>query len=198
MQVQKIRNGRVECWDPLYQAAYNTVLHETVRADYRKRFEYYEYLDIVDEAFYLCYAQLERYRGWSRFSGWVGGYARNITRNRCSRERTRWKYHGLARTENIRMMESCDPVTILICRERNACLWKAFFEMDPIDRTIVSDRIFEGKSFAGIAQELCLSRKETLQRYGVSMNYLRQHFVQYYSGCVTEDEKNANIAWRVT
>lgn len=196
MLVQEMRNGRVECWDLLYKAAYNTVLRCAVSADYWKRFEYHEYRDIVDEAFYLCYAQLERYCGWSKFSGWVGGYARNIIRNRYSRERTRRKYHGEMSAENARQMENCDPVIILIRRERNACLWKAFCEMDPTDQTILSGRILDGKSFAAIARELHLSRKETLRRYGLSVIYLRKRFAEYYCGSTTEEREDVSIAWR--
>lgn len=196
MLAQEIRNGRVECWDLLYKAAYDTVLRCTVSADHRKQFEYHEYRDIVDEAFYLCYAQLERYRGWSKFSGWVGGYAKNITRNRCSRERTRRKYHGVMRSEKMRQMETCDPVVILIRQERNSCLWKAFYEMDSMDQTILRGRILDGKSFAAIARELRLSRKETLRRYGLSAIYLRKRFTEYYCGSATGEKEDVNIEWR--
>lgn len=188
MQVQRILNGEDDCWDLLYNAAYNAVLRCVVRADHKKRFEYYEYRDIVDEAFYLCYAQLERYRGWSKFSGWVSGYAKNITRNRCTRESTRRKHAYSQREKSIRQMESNDPESILIRQERNACLWKAFFEMNSMDQAILSGRILEGKSFAAIGRELHLSRKETLQRYGVAVNCLRKAFARYYCGCIEEEE----------
>ena len=42
-----------------------------------------DYCEIADEAFALCYEQLDRYQGLSQFSGWVGGYSKNITRTRC-------------------------------------------------------------------------------------------------------------------
>lgn len=38
-----------------------------------------DYCEIADEAFALCYEQLDRYQGLSQFSGWVGGYSKNIT-----------------------------------------------------------------------------------------------------------------------
>lgn len=196
IQVQKILNGRVECWDLLYKAAYNTVLCCAVSADHRKRFEYHEYRDIVDEAFYLCYAQLDRYRGWSKFLGWVSGYAKNITRNRYARESTRRKHAYLQHEKSIRQMESNDPANILMRRERNACLWRAFFEMNSMDQTILSGRILDGKSFAAIGWELHLSRKETLQRYGVAVNCLRKAFARYYCGYI-EEEETVNIVWRV-
>ena len=63
IQVQKILNGETECWDALYNTAYHTVLRCVIATDCEKRFAYHEYRDIVDEAFYLCYAQLERYCG---------------------------------------------------------------------------------------------------------------------------------------
>lgn len=43
-----------------------------------------DYCEIADEAFALCYEQLDRYQGLSQFSGWVGGYSKNITRHPLS------------------------------------------------------------------------------------------------------------------
>ena len=193
-QVQQILNGETECWDMLYNTAYHTVLRCVIATDCQKRFEHHEYRDIVDEAFYLCYAQLERYCGWSKFSGWVSGYAKNITRNRHSRDHTRQKYTYAQGQRNRWRMENCDPLSILIRQERNACLWRAFYEMSSVDQIILSERILNRETFAAIGKELHLTRKEVLRRYGAAANRLRGNFVRYYCGC---DANTAAPAWRI-
>lgn len=181
-QVQNILNGQEEYWDLLYKSSYAVVSRCATRADYQNLFAYGEYRDIVDEAFALCYADLARYEGRSRFAYWVGGYARNITRNRCDRERTRQRNLGTLKTAAKQHMTNSDPMRILIRRETYRCLWRAFYELDVKDREIVALRVFREMKFREIGEEVRLSRKEVLLRYGRAVVELREHYLRYDRG----------------
>lgn len=185
-QVQEIMKGAEELWEPLYSASYHMVLQCAAKADYSHLLGPPDYRDITDEAFALCYAQLERYRGRSRFSRWVGGYAKNITRNRCSRERTRRRNQRLLEDAADARMDGCDPLLILIRLERDQCLWRAFYELSETDRRIVESRLFENTAPRAIARELDMTRREVLRRYDAALVSLRWNFNRYYHICPTE------------
>lgn len=178
-QVQNILNGQEEYWDLLYKSSYETVSHIVTKTDYKKLLGYGEHRDIIDEAFALCYADLARYEGRSRFAYWVKGYAKNITRNRCARESIRQRKLGTLQTAAKQHMLDCDPMLILIRREKYQCLWRAFYELAPEDREIIALRVFEDMKFRDIGIMVHLTRKETLRRYGNTIVELRQRFKQY-------------------
>lgn len=179
-QVQKILGGAQELWDPLYQAVYQIVVRCAAKADHNRLLKSDDYRDITDEAFTTCYTQLERYKGWSRFSYWVGGYAKNITRNRCARELTKIRNKKLLENAASCQMAYCDPLLTLIRLERDQFLWKAFFDLPIIDQKIVAARIFKNIAPRTLAHDLQLSRKEVLTRYDLAIIILRLHYRRYY------------------
>lgn len=179
-QVQKILNGAQELWDPLYQASYEIVVQCAVKTDHNRLLKSDDYRDITDEAFTTCYTQLDRYKGWSRFSYWVGGYAKNITRNRCARELTKIRNQKLLENAAICQMAYCDPLLTLIRLEQDQFLWKAFFDLPAIDQKIVAARIFKNTAPKTLAHDLQLSRKEILMRYNLAIIVLRLHYRRYY------------------
>ena len=81
-----------------------------------------DYCEIADEAFALCYEQLDRYQGLSQFSGWVGGYSKNITRTRCRQVLTGLRYRRQLYEVSTGRMRDWDPLWILIRLERYYCL----------------------------------------------------------------------------
>ena len=174
-QVQCILKGDEENWETLYRGAYGIVFSYVMRVDVQKLFRHEEYCDIVDEAFALCYAQLDRYPYW------VGGYAKNITRNRCAKESRKQKQQGTLERAASQRIRMSDPMLVLLQRERNAILWNAFYQLDRLDQNILSMRILEENSFAAIARELRLARKEVICRYGVSVASLHQRLIRDYA-----------------
>lgn len=187
-QAQNVLSGKTEYWELLCKSAYAAVMRSAERADYQKLFQYEDYRDMTDEAFALCYAQLDRYEGRSRFVYWVSGFARNISRNRSTRERTRRKNLGTLQTAAQQHMENWDPMRILIRRQRDNCLWRAFSELDSVDQRILWERIPEDRTYGEIAERTGLRRREVLRRYGKAAVELRRRFVVYNNG--SED-------WRV-
>ena len=127
--VQNILQGAEGLWDSLYAASYSTVINCARDEDYLKMLGPADYHEIADEAFARCYTQLERYRGLSRFCYWVGGYARNITKNRYSKEQTKQRNHILLVNAAKRHMKNYDPLPIIVRLERDQCLWKAFNDL---------------------------------------------------------------------
>ena len=179
--VQKILDGNQDLWDELYRTSHPAVLRSAAAADYRRMLNSAEYHEIADEAFARCYEQLDRYRGLSRFERWVGGYAKNITRNRCARELTRIRNRRLLEDAANRRMNGCDPLLILIRLERDRCLWRAFFDLSPVDRRIVWSSILENMAPKVWARELHLTKKEVRRRYEDALVVLRWNFNRYYS-----------------
>ena len=123
-QVQRILHGEEGCWEQLYQNAYPIVRSFARQNDWKCLLLSQDYDDITDEAFARCYGNLERYRGESRFSTWVCGYAKNITRNRCSRQHTRLRNKGhledLARNQ-MHVIQCCDCYTLDQSNSSSSC-----------------------------------------------------------------------------
>lgn len=180
-RVQEILQGAEEPWEQLYKNAYQSVHSCARQSDWKHLLLSKDYDDIVDEAFTRCYEHLERYRGESRFSTWVGGYARNIARNRCSRQQTRLKNKGHLEDLARNQMAACDPYFVLLRCERDNCLWRAFFDLDEVDQEIVRRRVFEDDAPRLIAKDLHMTRKEVLNRFEYAKVTLRQLFLYYYN-----------------
>ena len=138
-----------------------------------------DYCEIADEAFALCYEQLDRYQGLSQFSGWVGGYSKNITRTRCRQVLTGLRYRRQLYEVSTGRMRDWDPLWILIRLERYYCLWKAISDISETSQRILEARILEKLSLRAIAQELNLTQREVKTRYEATCNVVRTRFLRY-------------------
>lgn len=179
-KVQSILLGNAEHWDTLYNSAYKTVVRCAANADQFHLLGHCDYLDAADHAFALCFEQLDRYRGLSRFSYWVGGYARNIVRNRCSKELVRLRKQDMLYHRTAEKMNYCDPQLLIIRLERDACLWRAFFDLPVLDQWIIRALLFEEITLKILARSTVLTRKEILYRYETALVFLKMQFIHYY------------------
>ena len=179
-QVQKILQGAADLWGELYENAYKKVHSCARQSDRARLLRWQDYDDITDEAFTRCYAHLERYRGESRFSTWVCGYAKNIARDRCARRLTRLRKTGHLEELARNQMAACDPYFVLLRCERDDCLWRAFFDLDGVDREIVQRRVLEDDAPGAIAGDLELTRKEVLRRFERAKAAMRRRYLHYY------------------
>ena len=149
-QVQEfLKSGDPELWKALYESAYEIVYQCAYGMDFCRVLGPDDYCEIADEAFALCYEQLDRYQGLSQFSGWVGGY------------------------------RDWDPLWILIRLERYYCLWKAISDISETSQRILEARILEKLSLRAIAQELNLTQREVKTRYEAACNVVRTRFLRY-------------------
>lgn len=180
-RVQEVLQGAEEPWEQLYKNAYQKVLGFARQTDWKNILQPQDYDEIVDEAFARCYEHLDRYRGESRFSTWVGGYAKNIARNRCSRQQTRLRNKGHLEDLARNQMANSDPYFVLLRYERDNCLWGAFFDLDETDQEIVKRRVLENDAPRQIARELQMTRKEVLNRYECAKVTMRRLFLYYYN-----------------
>lgn len=180
-RVQEILQGAEEPWEQLYKNAYQSVHSCARQSDWKHLLLSQDYDDIVDEAFARCYEHLDRYRGESRFSTWVGGYAKNIARNRCSRQQTCVRNKGHLEDLARNQMATCDPYFVLLRCERDNCLWRAFFDLDEVDQEIIRRRVFEDDAPRLIAKDLHMTRKEVLNRFEYAKVIMRRLFLFYYN-----------------
>ena len=181
-QVQALLQGAEELWEQLYKNAYRSVHRCARQSDWLSLFCAQDYDDITDEAFARCYEHLDRYRGESRFSTWVGGYAKNIARNRYSRQQTQLRNKGHLEDLARNQMATCDPYFVLLRCERDKCLWRAFFDLDGVDQEIIiRRRVFEDDAPRLIAKDLHMTRKEVLNRFEHAKVTMRQLFLYYYN-----------------
>lgn len=180
-QVQEVLQGAEELWEQLYKNAYQSVHSCARQSDWKSLLLSQDYDDIANEAFARCYEHLNRYRGESRFSTWVGGYAKNIVRNRCARQQTILRNKGHLEDLAKNQMVSCDPYFVLLRCERDNCLWRAFFGLDEVDQEIVRRRVFEDDAPRLIARDLHMTRKEVLNRFTHAKTIMRRLFLYYYN-----------------
>lgn len=179
-QVQEILAGNKQPWEHLYNSAYRTVIQCAKKADTIHLLSSGDYQDAVAQAFYLCLEQLSQYQGISRFAYWVGGYARNIIRNRCKRERTKIRNQSLLKQSAVLHIYKGNPLQILIYLEKCQCLQQAFTMLPPLEQKIVCSMILDNVTPRTIAREIKLSRKETMFRYQTAIVFLRKQFIHYY------------------
>ena len=138
-----------------------------------------EYREIADEAFARCYEQLERYQGRSRFSGWVGGYSKNITRTRCRQILTGMRYRRQLYERSTGRFMDWDPLWLLLRLERDACLWRAISDISETGWRILEARALEQLTFRDIARELQLTRREVQTRYEAVCTAVRRRYLRY-------------------
>lgn len=186
MLAQKVVQGSDEHWNNLYNTAYNYVVNRVSQIDYNNILNYHDYLDIADEAFATCYAQLERYEGRSRFLTWVGGYAVNIALNRRYRTALRLKRERLFQPANGFQQEFCDPLNIIVRKEQAERLWQAYYSTEPTDRRIIAARVFDRRTFKEIAMLSGFSRTETIRRYRAAIKSIAKMFLEYIGESVIE------------
>ena len=168
-QVQEfLKSGDPELWKALYESAYEIVYQCAYGMDFCRVLGPDDYCEIADEAFALCYEQLDRYQGLSQFSGWVGGYSKNITRTRCRQVLTGLRYRRQLYEVSTGRMRDWDPLWILIRLERYYCLWKAISDISETSQRILEARILEKLSLRAIAQAVqgSIRSSDTLIRYG--------------------------------
>lgn len=179
-RAKQILQGHLPIWDALYDASYTAVLCKARRTDTYHVLDEAEYRDIADEAFARCYAHLDRYRGDSAFAGWVKGYAKNITRRRIDRRWTQMRHHQTATLTCKQRQYACDPLTIVLHRERNAVLWRVMNELDAVDRRIVLLHVLDEQTFTRIAQHSACPRVDIFRRYRNALKTLRERFRELY------------------
>lgn len=180
--VQEILAGSLQSWDSLYSHAYCAVLRCASIADFPRLLCTADYRDAADEAFALCFQQLERYQGLSRFAYWVGGYARNLIRNRRRSELTR--VQGLNRLSRISALDMWgqDPLVILIRAERDHCLRHAFQELTAGEQRILWQRSVYCLSMRKLAQDLSLPVPEAARQHAAALQHLKERFLYHYYG----------------
>lgn len=179
-QVQEfLKSGDPELWKALYESAYEIVYQCAYGMDFCRVLGPDDYCEIADEAFALCYEQLDRYQGLSQFSGWVGGYSKNITRTRCRQVLTGLRYRRQLYEVSTGRMRDWDPLWFLIRLERYYCLWKAISDISETSQRILEARILEKLSLRAIAQELNLTQREVKTRYEAACNVVRTRFLRY-------------------
>ena len=141
-----------------------------------------DYREITDEAFAKCCEQLDRYRGWSRFSTWVGGYSKNITRNRCRKVLTGLRYQRELYEASTGRMISWDPLWVLLRLERDSCLWEALGDISEESRQMLEAIALEKLPPRTAARELGMTQKELKERLEAVCNVVRRRFLRYYGG----------------
>lgn len=178
--VQEILRGNRAPWNTLYTNAYGTVLRCAASADYDHLLCVSDYREAADEAFSLCTQRLEHYLGLSRFAYWVGGYARNLIRNRRRRELTRINKQNQLLQGLAVDMWGCDPLIILMRAERDQSLRYAFLDLTPIEQKILWKRVVCKMSVKRVAQELDISKVDVAIRYKAALHQLKTRFIHHY------------------
>ena len=154
-----VLNGDEDAWDLLCQDVFPWVVRGVRQADWAQAFTAWDYQDITGEALARCYEQLERYQGRSRFRRWVLGYAKNILLCRRQRLLTQQRNRYLLERMAAERARCRDPLQLLLCLERDQCLWEAFSRLDATDRTIVYHRVFFQTAFKTLAERCQLTQR---------------------------------------
>lgn len=178
-QVQWILEGQSIYWDLLYQKAYTAVVRCAERADPHKLLTQDDYEDIADEAFARCFADLPKYEGRSQFAYWVGGYVKNIVKDRYEKEYTRRRNMVFLKTAAKQHILNNEPILVLLHRETRKCIWNAFDTLAPTDQDILELRVLRKMTFRETAEQLRLSRKEVIRRYSTAIRQLRTRYQAY-------------------
>lgn len=79
-------------------------------------------------------------------------------------------------------MADCDPMLILIKREKYQCLWRTFYELELEDQRVVDLWVFDNMKYWEIGEGMKITRKEALRRCGRAIVELRERFLRYNRG----------------
>ena len=148
-KVQTLLRGNESAWEDLYQETYplaanmarksNASFCILVDADIQ---------DIVSEAFQRCLSRLRSFQGRSRFSTWVCGFVRYVTletiRKKISRQKRLQKYFICMYPPS----QYADPESCLLEKERNTCLWIAFYSLSAKHQAILACFVLKWNSIS--------------------------------------------------
>ena len=73
-----------------------------------------------------------------------------------------------------------DPLIAIVKKERNICLWTAFYSLSEENQIIVFEYAINGKSFIDIGQQIGMSYKSIKISYYYSLNVLKFNFNYLY------------------
>jgi RNA polymerase sigma factor (sigma-70 family) len=155
------------------------IRHVVVKTDVFRVLSIAEREDVVADVVEKCYADRAKFKGNSRFSTWMCGYARNITLNYCSKLIRRSKKIKF----ELRYLYQRDfnPVHVILETERAVCLWKGFNLLPIKYRLIVSDYVFERKSLTAIGRDMGLPYAVVKAQYCTAISMLREKYKYLYN-----------------
>lgn len=118
--------------------------------------------DVAQEAFARAWERIGELKEPQRFGAWVCGMVRNLSIDLHRKERVRTTVHGaMAREGAVASQRSSsdvrEPVEQMLKREQQARLAVALEQLDPVTRTAVTLRYYEGLSSKEIGQTLNLA-----------------------------------------
>lgn len=178
--VQKYLLGDSDAENILYRRAYRPAMRRAKQANSDGLFSYEDLQDIVSEALFRCFYKCEQYAPITRFSTWACGFV-HFTALEARRKHYLTKQMETDFTYYCAGIETINPETYVILKEREFCFWLAFDSLSDIQRHLVLWDAFgvytqtETRKITGLRRSEMKIEAQRAERI-----LHRRHMVAYY------------------
>ncbi len=179
--VQRFLSGDTSAWNILYRQSYPVVLRFLRHQNMVRFLISCDVSDILSEAFLRCQAYAHRFQGRSRFSTYVCGFARYVAlemvRKQISTDRKTVNLLVLCCPDHL----TATPEDILICRERDQCLWTAYHALSPRHQVLIGYLVLERNTYHEARRATGLRFKAEMEtELPQALYFLKQFFLKLY------------------
>lgn len=179
-KVQHVLNGNQAAWDELYPEAYALARKMAWKSNQFSILKDEDIQDIVSEAFHRCLTRMHSFQGLSRFSTWVCGFVRYVSletiRKKCGHQRKLQNY--LLRMPAVSQFS--DPESNLIKKERDTCLWVAFYSLSARHRALIACFVLHWNSMPEVSAMTGLCYAKMKSELPAAVRILRSRFLTVY------------------
>jgi len=167
--------GDIQAWNQLYSKSSEIVNRYTKKYLWSFNLSVISYEDIISEAYSRAYEKLSTFKGDSRFSTWMCGFARLIVweENRKYKRRKQ-TYRNYIFSQSA--FYSRDPCDIVLELELYKSLWSAFEMLLPIEAYILEAYVVHERTFSELSRVTHLSVRAVKKCYQSSLGKLSKNF----------------------
>lgn len=180
LKVQQFLHGEKSAGDELYREAYPIALRMARKSNSFSVLKEEDIQDIVSEAFQRCLLRMNSFQKISRFSTWVCGFVRYVSletvRKKCVRQSRLERYFQM----NSVCTHASDPEYYSMKRERDTCLWIAFYSLSVRYQALIACLVLDWISISEVKAITGLRRGEMEAELTLAVGILRRRFVAAY------------------
>lgn len=137
--------------------------------------------EAVSTALHNCSVSFSTFRGEALLTSWAFYYAIHAAGN-LHMKNCRYLRHfeWSVDISECRTNAADNPLDLVIERERNDALYRAFFRLDPLSRNVVFYRVLEGKTLYAVARKLKISGRYADICFNQAISRMKDDYNRFY------------------
>ena len=179
-KVQQFLNGKESAWEELYRQTYPLAVKMAQKSNSLGILRDADMQDIVSESFQRCLSRIGTFKNISRFSTWVCGFVRYVSLETIRRKCNQWqKLHRYYEASLVNAWYP-DPESWLLKKERDTCLWIAFYSLSAQHQALISCFVLNWNSVREARVITGLRSADMKSELTLAISILRKRFIAAY------------------